>query len=122
MGKIATSIGKAEAITTTGKDYTLAAPSRKTGQYLGMSIDRTGWTDPTQRLTVSLMVSLNGGASWLVWCSYEDRGGEFLGPDGKPILTSSFVAAAPPVGALMKLRASATGKTVQQGLSFVEVS
>lgn len=122
MARTDTPIGKTEDIPVTGKEFAIVAPARKPGQYLGMAIDRTGWSDEAQRLKLALMASVDGGATWREWCSYVDHGGEQRGPKGELLLASAFMATPPADGALLSVIATAQGKTVKQPVAFVEVS
>ncbi len=122
MAKTETIISTDDDIPAMGKGYEIAATVSKQTQYLGLKIDRTGWTDKAQRLKMALWASLDGGVTWVEWCSYVDQGGNQHGPKGEVLMSSSFEATPPPEGALLSVVATAEGKTVSQPLKFVEVA
>lgn len=111
-------------ISVSGKDQRIDLPQKKAGQRVGLSIDRATWTDPTQRLRAALLVSADNGKTWREWCSYEDQGGEQLGPNKEPLPLSTFVATPPPEGLLVRASVTEPGKptsTLTQAVSFVEM-
>lgn len=121
MAKTETPITQSDVITGTGREYPLSKPTRKAGQLLGFSIDRTGWTDATAVLTAVMKISLDNGKTWKDWCSFTTKGGTDLGPTGQP-LASSWACTPPPDIAIIKAVVASNGKSVQQAVSLLEVS
>lgn len=105
---------RTDSITAKTNTYAVSRPAFVSGQQLGLSIDRTGWTDPTATITLTLDISQDGGRTWRHWCGFTDRGGP-----GMP--TASWVASAPPVDATVRVSASSNGKPVKQPFSLMEV-
>lgn len=106
---------RTDSITSKAKTYAIQRPARVAGQQFGISLDRTGWTDPTAFITINLEISQDGGATWRHWCGFTDRGGP-----GLP--TAEWIAQAPPTGASIRLSAFSNGKSIQQPFSFMEMA
>lgn len=121
MAKTETPITQSDVITGAGREYTLSKSTRKAGQLLGFSIDRTGWTDATAVLTAVMKISLDNGKTWMDWCSLTAKGGPELGPTGQP-LPVSWACTPPPDIARIKAVVTSNGKSIQQAVSLIEVS
>ena len=114
MARSDTPIGRGDTVTPgQAKAYPVTRPAPAAGQMLGLSVDRTGWTDADASLTVALEASLDNGKTWQHWCGLTSRGG------GSG--TDTWVASPPPPGALIRMAAQASGKAVQRPISFLEV-
>lgn len=105
---------RTDSITAKASTYSVTRPAPAVGQQLGLSIDRTGWTDPTASLTLNLEISQDGGQTWRHWCGVTDRGGA-----GLP--TAEWVAPPPPAGAITRITASSNGKAVKQPFALLEI-
>ena len=104
------------------KEFAVVRPSKVAGQTLGLSIDRSAWTDTSEAVTVTLHASLDRGETWIDWCGYTDRGGEEVYPNGTPMTASALVVTPPPDGALLKVSVVSNGKLVLRPVSFVELT
>lgn len=106
---------RTDSITARQAIYAVARPALAAGQRLGVSLDRTGWTDAAASITLSLEISQDGGVTWRHWCGYTDKGGA-----GLP--ASDWTASAPPAGAAIRLVAVSNGRPVKQPFALVEVT
>lgn len=87
---------------------------QKQWNWVGLSIDRTGWTDSAS-LTVIAEYSTDNGVTWIHLLGFTCTGGTGLGS-----VSSVEVDNPPPAGSLIRGRITATGGAVKQDLSLIE--
>lgn len=108
--------------TSTRREWTMGQPIESKTKALGLTIDITGWDDPTARLTAGLEISKDDGATWQHFCSVTAAGVPGKNPDGTTATASSIVVSPPPAGVLMKAYAKTNGQTVRLQVSLVEIT
>ena len=108
--------------TATRREWTMGQPLDGTIKDVGITIDVSGWNEPTARLTVGLETSIDGGTTWKHFCSVTAAGVPGTNPDGTPATSSSIIVSLPPAGVLMKAFAFTNGSTVRLKISFVEIT
>lgn len=108
--------------TATRREWTMGQPLDGTIKAVGITIDVSGWNEPTARLTVGLETSTDGGTTWKHFCSVTAAGVPGTNPDGTPATSFSIIVSLPPAGVLMKAFAFTNGSTVRLPISLVEIT
>lgn len=108
--------------TTATRKTTASQPLSVGLKRIGVSIDRTNWTDSGEALTVGLEISTDGGQTWRLWCSVQGSGGIKLTPQGDQATETFVTCSAPPEGALVRVFHFSNGRTVQQAVRLREIT
>lgn len=122
MARKDTLIARNINFTATRRKWTMGQPLDGTIKAVGITIDVSGWNEPTARLTVGIETSTDGGTTWRHFCSVTAAGVPGTNPDGTPATSSSLIVSLPPAGVLMKAFAFTNGQTVRLPISLVEIT
>jgi len=115
-----TTIARNTNFTATRKEWMLRR-LEATPKALGVTLDRSGWDDPTALITVGLETSVDG-ETWVPFCSVTTSGTPRKNPNNTPTVASLIIVSSPPANVLVKGYAKTNGATVRLALSLVELT
>ena len=65
-------------------------------RFVGIGVNRDGWTDPAQFITIRVEYSLDTGKTWSLWFGFHCHGGQVIDPSKGTALPQSYIAPSTP--------------------------
>jgi hypothetical protein len=118
------------ARTTTNLTNTTFRPTERTlgpfnmpeaTKFLGIGVNRDGWTSADQSITLRAETSLDG-TTWSLWFEFTCLGGQIIDPKTGTASVQSYVAppTRPPAGSLVRAKVRTNGVSIQRALVLIE--
>jgi hypothetical protein len=91
-------------------------------RFVGIGVNRDGWTDPDQFITIRVEYSLDVGKTWTLWFEFRCHGGQVIDPTVGTAFPQSYIAPStrPPSGSQIRAKVSTSGVNIQRSLVLIE--